>query len=87
MNKSLVLVSLSIVYAVILNLVLPFIIKPFATENQIKPRNGAANLSYFDQLIHMFVHHAQVPLTSSIIVAIIVAVSVGLGIVVSKKLA
>ena len=66
----------AVVIAIIINLVLPFVVRPFATPNQIKPANGAQNLSFFDQLIHMFVHHAQVPLTSSIIVAIIVALSV-----------
>jgi len=47
-----------------------------ATQEQVSPSNGAANLSFVDKLMHMFVHHAQVPLTSSIIVAIIVGLSV-----------
>ena len=76
MNKNMTVLLWSVVIAVIINLVLPFVVHPFATPNQIKPPNGAQNLSFFDQLIHMFVHHAQVPLTSSIIVAIIVALSV-----------
>jgi len=66
----------SVVIAIIINIVLPMLVRPFATPNQIKPSNGAQNLSFFDQLMHMFVHHAQVPLTSSIIVAIIVGLSV-----------
>ena len=69
----------SVVIGVIVNLVLPAILMPFATPEQIKPPNGAQNLPFFDQLMHMFVHHAQVPLTSSIIVAVIVFVSVYLG--------
>ena len=76
----------SVVVGVIVNLVLPFVLKPFATAEQIKPPNGAENLSFFDQLMHMFVHHAQVPLTSSIIVAVIVLVSVYLGMCLSKHL-
>ena len=52
------------------------------TPDQIKPPNGASNLSFFDQLMHMLVHHAQVPITSSIIVAIIVGISVYLGIII-----
>ena len=75
-NKAMVC---SVVFAVIINLVLPFCVRPFATKNQIMPPKGAASLPFFDQLIHMFVHHAQVPLTSSIIVAIIVALSIYLG--------
>jgi hypothetical protein len=66
----------SVIIAVIINIILPLIVRPFATPNQIKPPNGAQTLSFFDQLMHMFVHHAQVPLTSSIIVAIIVGLSV-----------
>ncbi len=66
------------VIAVLINLIVPQIVKPFATQKQITPPNGAANLNFKDQLVHMFVHHAQVPLSSSLIVAIIVAVSVSI---------
>ena len=69
------LILMSIIVGIVINIVLPLIIKPFATPEQIKPPNGADKLSFFDQLIHMFVHHAQVPLTSSIIVAVIVGLS------------
>lgn len=65
-----------IVIAVLINLILPQILRPFATLAQIKPPGGAAALSFLDQLMHMFVHHAQVPVTSSIIVAVIVGLSV-----------
>ena len=77
MNKKFVLSC--IVVGVVINLVLPFIVKPFATPEQIKPPNGASNLSFFDQLMHMFVHHAQVPFSSSVIISIIVGLSVILG--------
>jgi hypothetical protein len=76
------LVLCSVIVAIIINLVLPFALKPLATPNQISPPNGAQNLPFFDQLIHMFVHHAQVPLTSSIIVAVIVVISVYLALLV-----
>ena len=75
MNAKYRQIMLAVIIGVIINLVLPYIIKPFATPEQITPPNGAENLSYFDQLIHMFVHHAQVPLTSSVIIAIIVGIS------------
>ncbi len=61
--------------AVVLNLVLPFLLKPLASEEEIKPPNGAASLSMKGQLMHMFVHHAQVPISSSVIVAVIVVVA------------
>ena len=64
-----------IVISILINILLPFLIKPFATKIQIKPPNGAASLKFFDQVMHMFVHHAQVPIASSLIVAIIVAAS------------
>jgi len=66
----------SILIAVLINLLLPSVLKPFATPAQISPPSGAAALPFFDQLMHMFVHHAQVPLTSSIIVAVIVGLSI-----------
>ena len=78
MKNSKLLIS-SILVGVAINLILPLLVKPYATPEQIKPPNGAENLSFFDQLMHMFVHHAQVPLTSSIIIAIIVGLSVYLG--------
>ena len=75
MKNSKLLIS-SILVGVAINLILPLLVKPYATPEQIKPPNGAENLSFFDQLMHMFVHHAQVPLTSSIIIAVIVGLSV-----------
>lgn len=68
-----------VLVAIVLNIVLPLMASPFATPEQIKPPNGAAALPFFDQLMHMLVHHAQVPVTSSMIVALIVAISVSVG--------
>jgi hypothetical protein len=65
-----------VIVAVILNLVLPLVAKPFATSEEIKPPNGASELSFKSQVMHMLVHHNQVPLTSSIIIAAIVLISV-----------
>ena len=65
--------------AVDLNLVLPKVMHHFATEEQITPPNGAAALPMWDQIMHMLVHHAQVPVSSSIIVALIVVLSVHFG--------
>lgn len=69
----------ALIFSVILNLALPLIVKPLATPDEIKPPNGAHNLDFKGQLIHMLFHHAQVPLTSSIIVGLIVVLSVTLG--------
>ena len=70
------LIQKIVVYAIILNLVLPQVLQNFATSEELKPPNGAQNLSFKGQLMHMFVHHAQVPISSSIIVAVIVAASI-----------
>ena len=76
----------SLIVGVLVNLILPQLLMPFASRAEIKPPNGAHNLSFKEQLMHMFVHHAQVPLTSSIIVAIIVYVSLEGGKYLSNKL-
>ena len=69
----------AIVVGVVLNLVLPVLLKPFATEEEKKPPNGAASLSPKGQFMHMMVHHGQVPVMSSLIIALIVGLSVYLG--------
>ena len=74
------------IFAVVLNLVLPMVVKPFATKDEIKPPNGAENLTFKEQLMHMFVHHAQVPVSSSTIIAIIVSLSVVLGQMLKKRM-
>ena len=69
----------AIFYSVVLNIVLPMVVAPFATKDEIKPPNGAENLSFKSQIMHMLVHHKQVPLASSLVVALIVGLSVYLG--------
>lgn len=73
------LICCSILIAVVINIVLPIIATPFATREEIKPMHGAHKLSFKGQIMHMLVHHGQVPLTSSLIVAAIVGISVCLG--------
>ncbi len=69
----------AILLGVILNIVLPYILGPFATEDEKKPPEGAKSLSYKGQFMHMMVHHNQVPVMSSLIIALIVGLSVYLG--------
>jgi len=69
----------SIIMGIILNLVLPYLLKPYATADEIKPPNGAAKLSLRSQFMHMMVHHHQVPFMSSFIIALIVGLAVYLG--------
>jgi len=61
---------------VVLNILLSFAFSPFATKEEIKPPNGdASKLSFKSQIMHMLVHHKQVILTSSLIVALLVGIS------------
>ena len=69
------LINKSVIIAVALNIILPILLKPYATPDEIKPPNGAANLSFKGQFMHMMVHHNQVIFTSSVIVALIVYLS------------
>ena len=63
---------------VVLNIVLALLLSPFASEEEIKPSNGAANLSFKSQVMHMLVHHGQVLFTSSLIVGLLVGLSVSI---------
>jgi hypothetical protein len=65
----------SLLIGILINLIVPKILNNFATPEQIKPPNGAIKLNLFDQIMHMFVHHNQVPFSSSIIISIIIGLS------------
>jgi len=69
-------VKKSVLVAILLNLLLPILLKRYASPEEIKPPNGASNLSFKGQIMHMMVHHNQVKLTSSAIVALVVFLSV-----------
>ena len=75
-NLMVKILLVSILVGVILNLALPPLFNLFATKEQKTPTKGAHKLPFGDQLMHMFVHHAQVPLTSSLIILVIVGLSV-----------
>ncbi len=83
MNK---LVMYAVLVGVLINLVLPQLLLPLATPDEVKPPNGAENLNLKEQLMHMFVHHAQVPFSSSVIIAVIVSLSVILGGMLKKRM-
>ena len=76
MKRDSKIILYAVLVAVVLNIVLPLVLKPIATEEEHKPSNGAASLSLKGQFMHMMVHHNQVILTSSAIVGLIVAISV-----------
>ena len=76
----------AVMVSVVINLVLPQLVKPLATPSEVKPPKGAAALPFKSQIVHMLVHHSQVPLTSSIVVAAIVALSIMIGNMCGKKM-
>ena len=65
-----------VLWSVILNVVVSMLATHVATPEEVTPPNGSANLSLKGQIMHMFVHHNQVLVTSSLIVAIVVGLSV-----------
>tara|TARA_B100000902_G_scaffold396629_1_gene458185 strand:- start:5806 stop:6054 length:249 start_codon:yes stop_codon:yes gene_type:complete len=73
--KSLKVSLLAVVLGVFINILLSYVLFPFATKEEIKPPNGAENLSFKSQIMHMLVHHKQVILTSSLIVGLLVGLS------------
>lgn len=69
----------AIIWGIILNLVLPLLITPLASDDETNPPDGASELNIKEQFIHMLVHHGQVPFVSSFIIALIIGLSVYLG--------
>ena len=69
----------AVIYAVALNLILPLIAKRFATPEELKPPGCPSKLSLKSQIMYMLVHHDLLRISSSIIVAVVVATSITLG--------
>ena len=61
---------------VLINVLLPQLVMPLATEEEVSPPEGAASLDLKGQVMHMLVHHGQVPVSSSVVVGLIVLLSV-----------
>ena len=76
MNDYINIVKKPVIIAIVINIVLPMLLKNFATKDEITPPNGAGQLDFKGQFMHMMVHHNQVILSSSFIVGLIVGLSV-----------
>ena len=63
------------VIGVLLNVILAYALSPLAYKEEIKPPNGASNLPFKSQIMHMLVHHKQVILSSSLIIALLTGIS------------
>jgi ABC-type transporter Mla maintaining outer membrane lipid asymmetry permease subunit MlaE len=66
---------IAIIVGILLNIILSYSFFPLATKEEIKPPNGAENLTFKSQIMHMLVHHKQVMFTSSLIVGLLVGLS------------
>tara|TARA_B100001778_G_C18476021_1_gene578054 strand:+ start:367 stop:603 length:237 start_codon:yes stop_codon:yes gene_type:complete len=64
-----------VIVAVILNLLLPLVVTPYATPAEISPPNGVQKLSLKEQIVHMLVHHGQAPVSSSIVIFVLFMLS------------
>lgn len=72
-----VLIISSIVIAILLNLIIPQIFIQVANEEEKKLDNE--DLGFKGNLMRLIVYHSRIPLTSSVLLLIIVWVSVYLG--------
>ena len=70
------IVEKTVIVAGVLNIILPMILTPLATPEEIKPTAGAGSLDMKGQFMHMMVHHNQVKLISTLIVMLIVYLSI-----------
>jgi len=73
MDKTLFLKSAFI--GALLNVVLAYALSPLASKEEVKPPNGASNLPFKSQIMHMLVHHKQVIVSSSLIIALLAGIS------------
>ncbi len=80
-----VLILTSVIIAVLLNLILPLLIRPLIPERVLNVNHDDSNDTIIDSFVKMLVHHEKNKLSSSIVVAIIVALSVYLGLLIKIK--
>ena len=79
MKSGIACVGNAVLYAVALNLLLPMFAVQFATEEEKHPPGCPSKLSLKSQIMHMMYHHSKTPVSSSLIVAVIVASAIMLG--------
>ena len=65
--------------AVVLNVVLPFLVAPFASEVEKNACIKDTSLSLKEKFMVMLLHHKHMPIMSSAIVALVVVLSIVVG--------
>tara|TARA_B100000768_G_scaffold160227_1_gene159686 strand:+ start:438 stop:674 length:237 start_codon:yes stop_codon:yes gene_type:complete len=68
--------------SVILNIVLPFVLYPFATEREKNACIKDDDLNLKEKFMVMLLHHKHMPIMSSVIIALVISISV----LVAKKI-
>ena len=68
--------------SVILNIVLPFVLYPFATEREKNACIKDDDLNLKEKFMVMLIHHKHMPIMSSVIIALVISISV----LVAKKI-
>ena len=68
----------TVLVGVVLNLVLPKVLRMVASENQIDPPNSVLELSLWDRVVFMLVRYRE-PVASSITIGLVVGVCCYLG--------
>lgn len=71
----------TVLVAVLLNLVLPRLVKMFGPKHSDKLPKGMVG-----EVVNMLIHHAHTPVSSSLIIALIVGLSVYFGKMAAKML-
>lgn len=66
----------SVMVGVLINLFFPHILKKYITYDEISPPTPVDALPIKNQIMHMIYHHNLVPLSSSLIIATIIILSV-----------
>ena len=72
-----VLIISSIIVVILLNLIIPQLLLPLANKEETKMNDE--DLGIKGNFMKMLVHHSKTPLTSSILLAVFVGISVYLG--------
>ena len=65
--------------SVILNLILPLILYPFATEREQNACIKDVDLNIKERFMVMLLHHKHMPVMSSIIIALVITISILIG--------
>tara|TARA_Y100000389_G_scaffold189391_1_gene213065 strand:- start:319 stop:591 length:273 start_codon:yes stop_codon:yes gene_type:complete len=69
----------AMIVSVLLGFVVPRVLLMFTDPDKVKQPLQMDHLSEKDKLIHLMAHHIQLPLLTSVIIAIVVGLSVYLG--------